>query len=351
MDAFESRAINPRKPALELPQGYVPFTRTPVFDLLEFPDGLRNYHSTPDGVWGEIVVESGALRYDWLDGSGESWDLARGDVGVIPAELPHRIEPLSEETRFYLQLYRARSGSDDGLGDADGDGMLDLRSLSPPLRHQQVLSAFDALNPGESLVFIKDRDPRPLLGRFAALRSHRYLWLPQAASETRWVVWLARRDDDFAPTIGEVLQADHGRLDALLDEAIRRVAAGEPAGAALSDFCWGVRRHLRIEEQRLFPLFLEVGGPELPTQVMVSEHRDIERQLQQIENDPTVDEAMLKLLRHTIDHHSFKEEGVLYPMLDVSLGGRRGELVETVFREIGWEALNKLSSTRPLSGW
>lgn len=341
MDALDPNAASSRKPDLDLPQGCAAFIRTPTFETPGLPDGLRDYHRTSDGVWGEIVVESGVLRYDWLDGSGESWNLAGGDVGVIPAELPHRIEPLSDETRFYLRLYQVGGQECDGALDANVPGVLDLRPLSPPLRHQQVLSAFDALNPGESLVFIEDRDPRPLLGSFAALRPQRYLWLPQAASETRWVVWLSRREDDFAPTIGEALQADHGRLDALLDEAIRRIAAGGAAGAALSDFCWGVRRHLRIEEKRLFPLFLEVGGPELPTQVMVSEHRDIERQLRQIENDPSVDESMLKLLRHTIDHHSFKEEGVLYPMLDVSLGDRRGELVETVFREIGWEALNK----------
>lgn len=340
MDAFEGNAINSRKPALELPHGYAPFTRTATFDSLEFPGGLRNLHSTSDGVWGEIVVESGALRYVWLDGSGESWDLGSGDVGVIPAELPHRIEPLSDDTRFYLQLYRAGLGSDGGMLGADDDGVLDLRPLSAPLRHQQVFSAFDALKPGESLVFVKDRDPRPLLGRFAARRQHRYLWLPQAVSKGRWVVWLSRREDDFAPMNGEALQADHGRLDTLLDSVIGRAAAGESGGDALGDFCWGVRRHFRIEEQRLFPLFLEVGGPGMPTRVMVSEHRDIERQLQSIENETATPESVLKTLRHMIDHHCFKEEGVLYPMLDVSLGARRTELVEAVFREIGWEALN-----------
>ncbi|MEJ2479852.1 MAG: hemerythrin domain-containing protein [Acidihalobacter sp.] len=216
-----------------------------------------------------------------------------------------------------------------------------MRPFPPALRHQQVFSGFDALEPGESLVFITDRDARPLLGQFAALRPHRYLWLPQAASGERWIVWLSRREDDFAPTIGEVLQADHGRLDALLDLAIKRAASGKPAGDVLADFCWGLRRHFRIEEQRLFPAFVEAGGPGLPTQVMASEHRDIERQLLQLENDPAPSEAALNHLRRTLDHHCFKEEGVLYPMLDVSLGVQRMGMVEAVFREIGWEALNR----------
>ena len=341
MDVPDPSANGLRKPDLELPRGYVPVNRTPTFDPLELPEGLRERHSTSDGVWGEIVVESGALRYDWLDGSGESWNLARGEVGVIPAELPHRIEPLSVDARFHLQLYRADGGREDETFEVDGREMLDLRPFPAALRHQQVFSAFDALKPGESLVFIKDRDPRPLLGRFAALRPHRYLWLPQAASGDRWIVWLSRREDDFAATIGEVLQADHGRLDVLLNLAIQRAVSGKPAGDVLTDFCWGVRRHFRIEEQRLFPAFVETGGPGLPAQVMASEHRDIERQLVQLENDPAPSEAALNYLRRTLDHHCFKEEGVLYPMLDVSLGAQRMGMIETVFREIGWEALNR----------
>ena len=338
MDALDPYTQDLRKPDMALPQGCVPFARTSTFDQCKLPDGLRDHHNTSHGVWGEIVVERGMLRYDWLDGSGKSWDLARGEVGVIPAQLPHRIEPLSDDARFYLRLYRVGDDRDDG---EDIPGMLDLRALPPPLRHQQVFSAFDALSPGESLVFIDDRDPRPLLGRFAALRPHRYLWLPQAASGERWVVWLSRRQDDFAPTIGEVLQTDHDRLDALLDLTAGRVAVGESADELARDFCWGLRRHLRIEEQHLFPAFVQAGGPPSPTQVMVSEHRDIKLQLKEIEDHPTASEAVFRRLQQQLRHHNFKEDGVLYPMLDVSLGARRTDLVETIFREIVWEALNR----------
>lgn len=326
----------PRKPALKLPQGYAAFTRTPSFDPLKLPAGLRESHSTSREVWGEIIIEQGTLRYDWLDGSGKSWDLGVGEVGVIPAQLPHRVKPLSDDTRFYLQLYRAENALEEASEkEADGSTVLDLRPLPPPLRHREIFSAFDALSPGESLVFINDHDPRPLLGQFAVLRRHRYLWLPQSASGERWAVCLYSRRADTAPTIGEALQADHLRLDRLLDLATHVAATGTPAAEVLEDFCWGLRRHIRIEEQRLFPLFLEAGGPEPPTQVMALEHREIERELQRLENGSESVKSTLAALRNVLEQHNFKEEGVLYPMLNEALVERHAELVEAVFREIG----------------
>lgn len=327
---------SPRKPELELPQGYAAFTRTPTFDPLKLPAGLRDSHSTSRGVWGEIVVEQGTLRYDWLDGSGKSWNLEVGEVGVIPDALPHRVKPLSDDTRFHLQLYRAEDALEESSGqDIDGRAVLDVRPLPAPLRHREIFSAFDALGPGESLIFINDHDPRPLLGQFAILRRHRYLWLPQSATGERWTVCLCSRQTDSEPTVGEALLADHVRLDELMNSAANAAAADKPAAEILDDFSWGLRRHIRIEEQRLFPLFVEAGGPVAPTQVMALEHRGIEQKLQLLENSPQSALSTLDDLRRMLEQHNFKEEGVLYPMLDDLMGERHAELVEAVFRELG----------------
>lgn len=325
-----------RKPELDLPRGYAPFTRTPTFDPLKLPAGLRESHSTSSEVWGEIIVEHGTVRYDWLDGSGKSWDLGEGEVGVIPAELPHRVKPLSDDTRFHLQLYRAENTSKQTSESAGSDRVvLDLRDLPPPLRHREIFTAFDELSPGESLIFINDHDPRPLLGQFAVLRRHRYLWLPQSVAEERWTVHLSSRPDDSAPTVGEALQADHVRLDGLMNSVVHDAEVGKSVVRMIGDFSWGLRRHIRIEEQRLFPLFLEAGGPEPPTQVMALEHREIENKLQLLEDEPESVDATLAALQTMLEQHNFKEEGVLYPMLDKLLRERRTELVEAVFREIG----------------
>ena len=326
----------PRKPELKLPRGYAPFTRTPTFDPLKLPAGLRESHSTSREVWGEIIVEQGTLRYDWLDGSGKSWNLGAGEVGVIPAELPHRVKPLSDDTRFYLQLYRAENTSRQTSESEGSDReVLDLRDLPPPLRHREIFTAFDALSPGESLIFINDHDPRPLLGQFAVLRRHRYLWLPQSAAGERWTVYLSSRSADAEPTVGEALQADHVRLDGLMNSLAHAAATGSPVTEMIGDFSWGLRRHIRIEEQRLFPLFLAAGGALPPTQVMAFEHREIENKLRLLEDEAESMEPTLAALQAMLEQHNFKEEGVLYPMLDQLLRERSAELVEAVFREIG----------------
>lgn len=68
---------------------------------------------------------------------------------------------------------------------------------------------------------------------------------------------------------------------------------------------------------------------------MEHEHRDIERRLQLLGSRTESARSTLTELRKVLEQHNFKEEAVLYPMLDDALAERRGELVETVFREIG----------------
>lgn len=323
-----------RKPNVDLPLAYVAFTRTPTFNSCSLPAGLRELHSTARGVWGEIVVERGGLRYDWLDGSGDGWDLAEGEVGVIPAQVPHRVRPLSDDTRFYLRLYRDGAAVDRSA-DAGKPQEMDLRPLPPPLRHREIFAAFDALGPGEALLFVNDHDPQPLLGQFEVLRRHRYLWLPQAVCGDRWSVCLVRREERTAPTVGEALQADHVRLDALLDRAQSRLAEDRPASAAMADFIWGLRRHIRLEEQTLFPAFVQAGGAQPPTQVMALEHRRIEQYLDSLEGNPSYALTGIGELRGLLEAHNFKEEGVLYPKVDQVLEGRHAPLVEALFRERG----------------
>ncbi|AOU97435.1 hypothetical protein BI364_05060 [Acidihalobacter yilgarnensis] len=335
MNVPENQAHCVRKPALLLPAGYESFNRTPDFDRYTMPPGLAESHRTTRGVWAEIVIEHGNLRYEWLDGSGEHWQLAAGEIGVIPADLPHRVEPMSDDTRFYLRLYReARLQGDRASASCKALRYpLDLRQFPRPLREHELFAAFDALSPGQSLSFVDDRDTRALLEHFAASRRHRFLWLPQANTIGRWAVCLYRREPLSSPRVGEVLQADHARIDELLDIATEQMAAGQRGGESLDDLIWGLRRHIRFEEQRFFPLFLSCGGAEPPIRVMLAEHGAIETYLCRLENAPE-DAKALAELRQLLGQHNFKEEGVLYPMLNAYLEGRDEPLVEDLFASL-----------------
>ncbi|WP_052064512.1 hemerythrin domain-containing protein [Acidihalobacter prosperus] len=316
-----------RKPAMPLPASYVRFSRTPVFDGGHMPPGLCESHHTTHGVWVEIVIERGALEYRWLDGSGRCWQLVAGEIGVIPAGLPHRVTPASEDTRFYLRLYRKDVAP---ASQADRDPprqTLDLRRLPMRLRDRALSDVFDVLLSGQALTVVDDRDLRALFERFVPPRRLALLWLMQADSPARRVVSVCRREARHAARIGEVLQADHARLDALLDAATARAESGEGGGDALGDLIWGLRRHMAFEEQRLFPLFVASGGTAAPTRVMRDEHVDIEKRLGRLAGAPA-DVETLAGLRDQLERHNFKEEGVLYPLIDANLDGHHAALVE-----------------------
>jgi iron-sulfur cluster repair protein YtfE (RIC family) len=137
-----------------------------------------------------------------------------------------------------------------------------------------------------------------------------------------------------ASTVTEVLQDDHRRLDALAAGVVHSLENREPVSTtALRAFITGLRRHIRVEEDTLFPRFeaatgMHNGGP---TFVMRSEHREIESLLASIEanapkSDAIVDAAdakrlldMFVQLEGILGEHNHKEERVLYPMADRTL--------------------------------
>jgi len=93
--------------ALEWPPGFAPYRRTPRFDADTIPAALRTSHTTKAGDWAKIHVERGRLRYRLLDPPREL-ELAAGDVGIVPPEAPHEVEPAGE-VAFYVEFHRRAS--------------------------------------------------------------------------------------------------------------------------------------------------------------------------------------------------------------------------------------------------
>lgn len=131
--------------------------------------------------------------------------------------------------------------------------------------------------------------------------------------------------------------ADHDRLRRLFTEFDRRKRT-DPAAAAgfLRDFACGLRRHIRWEEEILFPIFeaksaIRNGGP---THVMRLEHVEIRGFLAEIEeavaHGREPGEAQVRL-SELLAAHDGKEEGVLYPSIDMLVSAV--ELSE-IFRRI-----------------
>jgi len=122
--------------------------------------------------------------------------------------------------------------------------------------------------------------------------------------------------------------ADHRACDAIWAEVEAAVDAVDEAKArdAWSRFSEAMHRHLRMEEEVLFPAFEQASGMHHggPTFVMRAEHdqmRGLLSQMQQLADagdlDGLLDQGDTLLM--LIQQHNAKEEGMLYPMADRAL--------------------------------
>jgi regulator of cell morphogenesis and NO signaling len=133
-------------------------------------------------------------------------------------------------------------------------------------------------------------------------------------------------------SIRDFFRHDHERLDRLLVEfqSSKRTNFAR-AAEAFREFMAELKRHLRWEEEVLFCAFetddeKRTSGP---TVVMRAEHRKIEEALQGLDDrvrdgNPDCDEDEARLLE-ILQAHNFKEERVVYPLVDRILGAAEKE--------------------------
>ena len=130
-----------------------------------------------------------------------------------------------------------------------------------------------------------------------------------------------------ADGVNTYLSDDHDRIDALLADAVRLVSAGDfdAARPIFASFRAGLERHIRLEDEVLFPLFDRVTGHRGgPTEVMRREHRLIEAALRGMVSaldarDVAGFTGQREELLAVLAPHNDKEEAVIYPMTDQAL--------------------------------
>jgi regulator of cell morphogenesis and NO signaling len=151
------------------------------------------------------------------------------------------------------------------------------------------------------------------------------------------------RDD----AITEFLHADHVRLDQLWDRCrvAMRASNIEAFRKDFPEFASGLRRHIRMEEELLFPAFEERTGMRQagPTAVMRAEHTQIRALLDHIAalaNGGDCSTVAREVESGASDpipllsSHNQKEERVLYPMLDQMFGADEKESLLSKMRSL-----------------
>lgn len=214
---------------------------------------------------------------------------------------------------------------------------LDVRTLPPPQRHPQIFGAFDALAPGDAFVLVNDHDPKPLLYTFQAERSGRFEWSVLEAGPERFRIEIRRRDAEGPRAVTEYLEADHRRLDAIMEVVQQQLSEREYSAAAarFAEFFCGLDRHIDIEEKILFPAFERMTGMSGgPTTVMRHEHVEIRSLMADIAGAIQAQDAAsaleaIRSVTAVLGDHNLKEERILYPTADRAAGSEsdRDQLV------------------------
>lgn len=217
--------------------------------------------------------------------------------------------------------------------------ILDAREMAPKERHPRIFGTFKELKPGEAFILINDHEPNPLLYQFQAEQHGGFDWWVLEQGPQAWRVEIAKREvNDPKRTVTEFLQTDHKRLDAIFGKFLKDVKEKrwDEAAKGFREFRIGLKRHIRAEEDILFPVFEEKTGMSEggPTAVMRMEHQEIQELLDKIlaaadaKNDAQTADAASRIVNILMDHN-MKEEHILYPESDEFLSEtERSEVVK-----------------------
>ena len=89
----------------QLPEHVKPYKKTPEFTQATVPKGLLNDHQTKDGVWAQIIIVEGVLKYTISEPDLETIMLDKETRGVIEPQVLHRIAPVGD-VRFFIEFSR-----------------------------------------------------------------------------------------------------------------------------------------------------------------------------------------------------------------------------------------------------
>ena len=208
---------------------------------------------------------------------------------------------------------------------------IDLSGTADDALVERADAAFGETAPGEGIVLAADGDLAPICLAFLARRREQFAWDPLEFGPPAWRAEVHHRAGSTPETIAEALGRDHERLAALLTRIVEAARGPDRAAArpAFARFDLGWTRHVRVEEDLLFPAYdyrarLRYGPL---TQVLRDQHGLCARVVGRMRDalaatrngDPAVAEALIHLvsdLRLTLDAHHEKEETSFLPACD-----------------------------------
>ena len=216
---------------------------------------------------------------------------------------------------------------------------VDVSQLAQNQKDPKILKEFDALQPGRGLILIDNVDARYFLKILQTTRRNSYEWWPLAMESDIWQVVIMKRSEAAERTINDLLHSDHVRIHRLFEDHSAELEVDNVMLASIKfdEFQTGLLRHIKMEEEVLFPLYEKKTETTMgPTHVMRMEHQEIQGLLKRMAgliNEAKIEglskrDAIRELgnqIHEYIKLHSQKEEGILYPSSDQVIQGKERE--------------------------
>ncbi|MBB5632092.1 hemerythrin-like domain-containing protein [Cryobacterium mesophilum] len=127
-----------------------------------------------------------------------------------------------------------------------------------------------------------------------------------------------------AGSLAQALEREHREIDGGIEEYTKALSEGDADPAPLVRATNGLRRHIYLEEEFLFPP-LKANGLVMPIFVMLREHGELWDAMDALgallasgADAATVQNACRELLAQ-LDSHNSKEEPIIYPQADAVL--------------------------------
>lgn len=128
----------------------------------------------------------------------------------------------------------------------------------------------------------------------------------------------------MSETLGAALECEHRGIDGGIEAFIESLPAGKSEREPLLRSMNGLRRHIYLEEEFLFPP-LRAAGMMVPLFVMLRQHgelwqaMDVLGTLLDADSDVDALTASCRALLELLDQHNSKEEPIIYPQADAVL--------------------------------
>jgi len=291
--------------------------RTRSYVRADVPERFFQWHAPRANRWERVQVEGGVLEIEWLEAEGlRRESLVPEDARWVAPGARWRIAQMPDDASFALEIYADAS----------------IEPAAPQPRRAAILDEAMQLRIDDEAQF------HAMLSNLAA-GERRLVWADAAIAE-----WFAKAWDASGGCVcWHPLDEDDGRVLALVARAARPIdlleylgrdhavleaaLTGALQGDALRMRCLrnGLARHLVIEEELLFPAYLDEGGTVGWVNGLCKEHAMLKRQLQALHDADHVRRFVMLL-----EAHDEKEEQIVYP----DIAARLGPILSATLREV-----------------